>query len=201
MLNELKQKIKIVIDLFRGDREVLSKTKIYRTLNSHILAYKLDGLIDEYVFISNLSIRNKLPLNCHISVLIKYAIVKNRCESFLDKIFDEYFSRNAIQEIKLLIKNVFELEKKIWSRQVFNTDLMFLENTIIKDDELLLRDLGALTNDPDTAIDFLKNAAPSQINDQKKILMTRYSIELADYYEEIALEFFTQENMLYIWNN
>ncbi|MDH5648987.1 MAG: hypothetical protein OEY67_04960 [Gammaproteobacteria bacterium] len=198
-LHSIKQNVKVILEVVRGNYSVLTKAKLGRTLNSLSLTVVLEDLVDPFIYLDRAWVWKRLLGVVPIPYLLQDIVVKYRNDRFLDSEIKTLVERNDIEQAKTLINEALALDEKIWARGRFNTDLVFLGNITIRNDKAVLRDLGAITDKKDVAEEFLINQTDEQVQKTVTRLSEIAPPELVQYYQQQAARIYSMENFRSKW--
>lgn len=199
LIHSVKQNIKILIEVFRGNYSVLTKGKLERTLRSHRLSDSIKDLVDPYVYLKNIVIKRRYFGVINIPIKLNHTIIKERNDQFVNAELIRLVEEGNLERAKELIFKSVNLDEKLWERHRFNTDLVFLGNMTIRDNSVVLRDLGAITDSRTTAEKFILKSADEHIQYTTQQLSYLNMDDLVDYYKMIAKEIYTIDNFSRLW--
>ncbi|NOY63314.1 MAG: hypothetical protein GXP10_09235 [Gammaproteobacteria bacterium] len=198
-IHALKQNAKIVLEVCKGNFSVLSMAKLARTLRAHGLSDAISDLIDPYIYLKNLHVKRRFFGVVTLPVCFDHVIVKERNDRFLDREMEHLAKDQQYDVIKSLISQALQLDEQIWTRHIFNTDLVFPANTTVRGERVALRDIGALTNDRDVAEKFLRDDAASHIETAAKRLAEIVPQALVEFYIDLAQQTYALTNFNKYW--
>lgn len=200
-MHSLKQNIKIVIEVLKGNHSVLTTAKLHRTLNSLVLAEGPAAIIDPFIYLEKITVQKKVAGLFTIPVVLRNVVIKHRNDRFLDVEIARLSKEKKFDEIKTLIDKSIRLDEKLWGYKKFNTDLVFLGNiTVSNINDVLLRDVGALTDNKKVASDFIKMDAQAQI-EETKIRLSELNVpaDIISHYSTQAVSAYNLNNLNKHW--
>jgi hypothetical protein len=199
-MHSLKQNIKIIIEVLKGNHKVLTTAKLRRTLNSLMLTKNLVSVIDPFIYLEKITVRKKIAGLFTVPTTLKNVVIKHRNDRFLDVEIARLSAEKRFDEIKTLIEKSVRLDEVLWSYKRFNTDLIFLGNTTVSNDNVLLRDLGAITDNREVANNFIKDDAQAQIDETQIRLSTlNLPAETISHYSKLAASVYNLKNLDKHW--
>ncbi len=194
----LKQKIKSAIQQVREDL-VGSDPVGPALLQSYRLAEGLGPLVDPFRVLWDVSIKTKKGKVVDLPLVI----VRERSNTFL---IDDLKRLENSEEARQKIEEVFRLEETLWEKGIVNLDILFLRNARTRNGNVVLRDLGNLTQDGAHVLLLLERLHTGgfsrrfhPIEKGARRISRWVSPELGTYYKRRAYEVYSAENFLRHW--
>jgi len=198
-----KQRAKVLIELLRGNFSTLRHEGFAQTVDSYALGKALGDLADPFQSLEDVTLR--IGENGEKTRTFPYVMIRERNDNFLEDVLPALVREGRLEEAKARIEEMLHLEERIWEKKRFNADIHLLWNTVIRQDRVVLRDLGRLTQKREEAIRVLGDLHAGTLDElahpieKTASVLFEASPELGVFYRRKAYDVYTVENFLKHW--